>query len=70
MRERARRAGRAMLWSPPRVRSFGKGLVGWRRAGGREPSSRKAAVIWMRARALSKGVKGMSPQSRIVKADV
>ena len=33
---------------------------------GREPSSSKASVIWRKARALSKGVTGMSPQSIIL----
>ena len=39
-------------------------------AGGRAPSSEKAALIWRRASSLSKGVMGMSPQSRMVKGEV
>lgn len=34
------------------------------------PSSLKASLIWRRARALSKGVMGMSPQSIIVAQDL
>ena len=71
---RARRAGRAMEWSPPSVSSLGRGQFGWpslaTNAGRREPSSRNAADIWARARALSKGVMGMSPQSRIFRGVV
>lgn len=47
---------------------FGFGF-GWM-AVFREPSSRYASLICRRARVLSKGVTGMSPQSRIVKGVV
>ena len=59
-----RSLGRAMLWSPPRARSL-TGEEGLEREG-RLPSSEKASDTWRRARALSKGVMGMSPQSRMV----
>ena len=49
------------------MRSLGLGKEGAERAGGREPRAVKADVIWRRARALSKGVIGMSPQSRMVR---
>ena len=59
-----------MLWSPPRVRSLVRGNEGCERAGGRLPSSEKAALICFRANSLSNGVMGMSPQSSIVKGEV
>ena len=64
----ARSAGNAMLWSPPKVISLGwmwDGGEPWE-GGRRERSSRKADSICVRAKALEKGVMGMSPQSRIV----
>ena len=61
---RARRAGRDRLWSPPRVNSRGFEMTSVA-TGGRAPSSSNAALICRSATALSIGVAGMSPQSRI-----
>lgn len=58
-----------MLWSPPNVSNLDFGLLECDKAGEWEPSSRKASLICPRARALSKGVIGMSPQSRMVKGE-
>ena len=44
--------------------------AGGGRAGEREPSSRNALVICLSARRLSNGLRGMSPQSMIVRGDM
>ena len=58
-----------MLWSPPSVRSLGF-LSREGEVEAREPRVRKASDNCWMASALSKGVMGMSPQSRIRAHDV